>query len=66
MLGSVGSGAGRFLGRSGATNAEIAKALFITEGTAKNHVCKTNRKLGLRDRAQLTLYATGYNYAGRG
>lgn len=49
---------------SGATNAEIAEALFITEGTAKNHVYKINRKLGLRDRAQLALYAVEQGYAG--
>lgn len=47
---------------SGATNAEIAEALFVTEGTAKNHVYKINRKLGLRDRAQLALYAAEHGY----
>lgn len=41
----------------GATNEEIARALFISEGTAKNHVSKILRKLGLRDRVQLVLYA---------
>jgi DNA-binding NarL/FixJ family response regulator len=41
----------------GATNAEIAAQLYITEGTAKNMVSKTLRKLDLRDRTQLALYA---------
>jgi DNA-binding NarL/FixJ family response regulator len=41
----------------GATNAEIAATLYISEGTAKNNVSKILRKLGLRDRTQLALYA---------
>jgi DNA-binding NarL/FixJ family response regulator len=41
----------------GATNAEIAAKLYISEGTAKNNVSKILRKLGLRDRTQLALYA---------
>jgi DNA-binding NarL/FixJ family response regulator len=41
----------------GATNAEIAQALYITEGTARNHVSKILRKLGLRDRTQLAIWA---------
>jgi DNA-binding NarL/FixJ family response regulator len=41
----------------GATNAEIARALYIGEGTARNHVSKILRKLGLRDRTQLAIYA---------
>ena len=43
---------------AGATNREIAHCLYITEGTAKNHISKILRKLGLRDRTQLALYAT--------
>lgn len=46
----------RLLG-AGATNREIAHYLYITEGTAKNHISKILRKLGLRDRTQLALYA---------
>ena len=42
---------------SGATNAEIARALYISEGTAKNHVSRMLKKLGMRDRARLALYA---------
>ena len=41
----------------GATNAEIAAKLYISEGTAKNNVSKILRKLGLRDRTHLALYA---------
>jgi DNA-binding NarL/FixJ family response regulator len=40
----------------GATNREIARALFITEGTAKNHVTNILRKLDLRDRTRLALW----------
>jgi DNA-binding NarL/FixJ family response regulator len=46
----------KLVGR-GATNAEIAGKLYISEGTAKNNVSKILRKLGLRDRTQLALYA---------
>ncbi len=41
----------------GATNAEIASTLYITEGTTRNHVSKILRKLGLRDRTQLAIFA---------
>lgn len=41
----------------GATNAEIALRLYISEGTAKNHISNILRKLGLRDRTRLALYA---------
>jgi DNA-binding NarL/FixJ family response regulator len=44
----------------GATNREIADALFVTEGTVKNHISSILRKLALRDRTQLALrVATG-------
>jgi len=42
---------------SGASNREIARSLYITEGTAKNHISKILRKLGLKDRTQAALYA---------
>jgi len=46
----------RLLGQ-GYSNKEIAEALFITEGTAKNHVSSVIDKLGLRDRTQAALWA---------
>ncbi|WP_017585815.1 response regulator [Nocardiopsis ganjiahuensis] len=43
---------------TGATNREIARTLFITEGTAKNHVTSILRKLDLRDRTRLALWVS--------
>lgn len=45
----------KLIGR-GATNAEIASALYLSEGTVKNNVSKILQKLGLRDRTQVALY----------
>jgi DNA-binding NarL/FixJ family response regulator len=42
---------------TGASNREIGEALFITEGTVKNHMSNILSKLGLRDRTQVALYA---------
>ena len=47
---------------SGASNREIAKKLYITEGTVKNHISNVLRKLGLRDRTQAALYAQEHGW----
>lgn len=41
----------------GFSNVEISSALFIVEGTVKNHVSSLLAKLGVRDRTQLALLA---------
>jgi len=41
----------------GLRNAEVARKLFVSEDTIKTHLNNVFRKLGLRDRAQLTRYA---------
>ena len=41
----------------GLTNRDIATRLFITEGTVKLHLHHVFRKLGVRTRVKLTLYA---------
>jgi DNA-binding NarL/FixJ family response regulator len=47
----------------GASNREISEALFITEGTVKNHVSNILSKLGLRDRTQAAIYAREHGLA---
>ena len=42
---------------SGASNKEIASALFITEGTVKNHITNILDKLGVSDRTQAAVKA---------
>lgn len=46
----------RLVGR-GASNREIAAALFISEKTAKNHLTHIFSKIGVADRTQAALYA---------
>jgi DNA-binding NarL/FixJ family response regulator len=43
----------------GGSNREIATALFLAEGTVKNHVTNVLAKLGARDRTQAALRARG-------
>lgn len=45
---------------SGASNKEIAKKLYISEGTVKNHVTNILSRLGLRDRTQAAIYANSF------
>lgn len=45
----------------GMTNMEIAKNLFISEGTVKNYISNLYSKLEVNDRSKLTLYAIDEN-----
>lgn len=42
---------------SGATNREIAEALYLSEGTVKNHVSRILERLGFQHRTQAAVYA---------
>jgi DNA-binding NarL/FixJ family response regulator len=41
----------------GRNNKEIADALYLSEGTVKNHITRVLLKLDLRDRTQLAVFS---------
>ena len=47
---------------AGYSNREIARALFVAEGTVKNHVSNILSKLGVRDRTRAVLKAVERGY----
>ncbi|GAA2063766.1 response regulator transcription factor [Streptomyces albiaxialis] len=47
----------------GLTNADIARALFISPGTVKTHVAAIQRKLGARNRVGVAVHAWEMGYA---
>jgi DNA-binding NarL/FixJ family response regulator len=48
---------------AGASNREIARALFVSEATVKTHVNRIFAKTGSRDRVQAMRYAYAHGYA---
>ena len=48
----------------GYANREIAQALFLAEGTVKNHVSSVLGKLGTRDRTRAVLRALHHGLLG--
>ena len=50
----------------GMSNVEIAEQMYVAETTVKTHVAHMLRKLGLRDRVQLVVYAFETGLVGTG
>ncbi|MFP7760637.1 response regulator [Marisediminicola sp. LYQ134] len=48
----------------GLSNAEIARAEFLSEATVKTHISRILSKLGLRDRVQLVVFAFEHSLVG--
>ncbi|MFJ9369243.1 response regulator transcription factor [Nocardia sp. NPDC101769] len=48
---------------TGASNREIARTLYVSEGTVKNHVSNILTRLGVRDRTQAAIYALDHGLA---
>ncbi|MBB5960159.1 DNA-binding NarL/FixJ family response regulator [Saccharothrix tamanrassetensis] len=48
---------------TGSTNREIARRLYVSEGTVKNHISRILNRLGLRDRTQAAMYARDHGLA---
>jgi DNA-binding NarL/FixJ family response regulator len=46
---------------SGASNREIAKALFLSEGTVRNHISHILTRLNVRDRTQAAIVANTFS-----
>jgi DNA-binding NarL/FixJ family response regulator len=51
---------------AGRTNAEIARELFVSEGTVKTHINHAFSKLSLRDRAAAVIFAYENDLVGKG
>jgi DNA-binding NarL/FixJ family response regulator len=49
---------------AGATNPEIAAALYVSEATVKTHVGSIFSKLAVRDRAAAIIYAYDHGIVG--
>jgi len=49
---------------TGRSNVEIAEQVYLSESTVKTHVGAILRKLGLRDRVQIVIYAYEHGLAG--
>ena len=49
---------------TGCTNREIAKKLYIVEGTVKTHVTNIFNRLGLSNRSQIAIYANSVKQNG--
>ncbi len=45
----------------GMTNREIARRLYLSEGTVKNHLSRILERLGMRDRTQAAIYARDHH-----